>query len=52
MIDNQIREKLAELKALADKSSVDLTRELGALEAKLRAPASAAKPTNEAWKRV
>ncbi|HVP18694.1 MAG TPA: acetyl-CoA carboxylase carboxyltransferase subunit alpha [Spirochaetia bacterium] len=50
MIDNTIREKLAELKALADKLNLDISRELGVLEAKLRAPA--APPSNEAWKRV
>ena len=54
MMDNLIREKLAELKALADKSNQDISRELGAIEAKLRAsgPAAPAAAPNVAWKRV
>jgi len=52
MIDNQIREKLAELRALADKVNLDISRELGVLEAKLRVPAAPAAAPNEAWKRV
>jgi len=52
MIDNQIREKLAELRALADRSNLDISRELGVLEAKLRVPSAPAAAPNEAWERV
>jgi acetyl-CoA carboxylase carboxyl transferase subunit alpha len=49
MIDDPIREKILELKRLAERSHVDVTRELAALEQKLRgAPVS----VNEAWSRV
>ena len=44
-----IREKIAELKALAEKANIDISRELVDLEAKLRPAPS---QVNEAWKRV
>jgi acetyl-CoA carboxylase carboxyl transferase subunit alpha len=46
--DDPIREKLAELRRLADQSNIDITREIGDLERKL----SGAEPVNEAWRRV
>ncbi|HVO38765.1 MAG TPA: acetyl-CoA carboxylase carboxyltransferase subunit alpha [Spirochaetia bacterium] len=49
MSDNLIRDKILELKALAEKASLDISREIADLEAKLR-PASPQK--NEAWRRV
>lgn len=49
MSDNLIREKIAELKALAEKSSLDISRELAEMEAKLR---PVAPEKTEAWKRV
>jgi acetyl-CoA carboxylase carboxyl transferase subunit alpha len=55
MSDNAVRDTLQELKSLAAKSNVDITREIAELEAKLRAPShpvSPPVPTNEAWKRV
>ncbi len=49
MSDNPLRQKIAELKDLAERSNIDISRELGALESKLEA---ARPPENEAWKRV
>jgi acetyl-CoA carboxylase carboxyl transferase subunit alpha len=56
MSDNALREKLQELKSLAQKSAVDISREIAELEAKLAAapaaPAPDAPPVNVAWRRV
>jgi len=49
MSEKLIREKIAELKDLAEKSNVDLSRECMEMEAKLGASRS---PENEAWVRV
>jgi acetyl-CoA carboxylase carboxyl transferase subunit alpha len=49
MSDNPLRQKISELKDLAERSNIDISRELGALESKLEA---ARPPENEAWKRV
>jgi acetyl-CoA carboxylase carboxyl transferase subunit alpha len=46
---NPVREKILELKALAEKSNIDVSRELAELETKLTA---APVPQNEAWSRV
>ena len=51
MSDNPFSEKLAELKVLADRANMDISRELNALEAKLR-PHAPPPVSNEAWKRV
>ncbi len=51
MSDNPFREKLAELKVLADKANMDISRELNALEARLR-PAAPPPVSSDAWKRV
>ena len=42
MSDNPFREKLAELKVLADKANMDISRELNALEAEAPAPGAPA----------
>jgi acetyl-CoA carboxylase carboxyl transferase subunit alpha len=54
MSENAFREKIAELKSLADKVNVDISRELAALESRLKAPhpAAGAPVENEAWRRV
>ncbi len=44
-----LREKLLELKTLAEKSNIDIGRELAELDAKLH---TASHPENEAWRRV
>jgi acetyl-CoA carboxylase carboxyl transferase subunit alpha len=49
MSDLTLREKIQELKSLALKSPIDLSRELAALEAKL---SSVPVVENEAWRRV
>ena len=50
MSENPLRDKIAELKGLAEKLNIDIGRELADLELKLRAPA---KPVeNGAWQRV
>lgn len=49
MSDSAVREKLQELKALAEKSNIDISREIAVLESKLR---SAGEPANDAWRRV
>ncbi len=48
MNEEPIREKLQELRELATKSKLDITRDIDELERKL----SAAGPLNEAWRRV
>jgi acetyl-CoA carboxylase carboxyl transferase subunit alpha len=45
--EEPIRAKLAELRELADKSKIDITKELEELDRKI-----AGKPVNHAWKRV
>ena len=57
MNENPLREKIAELKGLAEKLNVDVTREITELEQKVRAAlagsaADTAAPENGAWKRV
>ena len=54
MSENTLRDKIAELKGLAEKQNVDISKELAELEQKLRAPRPAATPPveNEAWQRV
>jgi acetyl-CoA carboxylase carboxyl transferase subunit alpha len=53
MSEDSLRDKLLELKGLAEKSNVDVSRELAALELKLQLPpAPAPAPENEAWRRV
>ena len=49
MSDNPIREKLAELKELAQAARIDLAREIGELEKKLDLSLT---PESEAWRRV
>jgi acetyl-CoA carboxylase carboxyl transferase subunit alpha len=49
MSDNSLREKLMELKVLAEKQNIDIHRELAELDEKLH---TAAHPENEAWRRV
>jgi len=50
MSENPLRDKIAELKGLADKLNVDIARDLAELEQKIR---NAAKPVeNGAWQRV
>jgi len=49
MSDNAFREKIQELKSLAEKSNIDISRELAGVESKLRPPPV---PHNEAWRRV
>jgi acetyl-CoA carboxylase carboxyl transferase subunit alpha len=49
MSENPLREKMTELKALAEKINVDISRELADLELKLRTPRPA---ENESWRRV
>jgi acetyl-CoA carboxylase carboxyl transferase subunit alpha len=51
MSEDTLRDKLLELKGLAEKSNVDVSRELAALELKLHLPPIPA-PENEAWRRV
>ncbi len=48
MSQDSIRAKLAELRELADSSSIDISREIEELERKL----DISGPSNEAWKRV
>jgi acetyl-CoA carboxylase carboxyl transferase subunit alpha len=50
MSENPLRDTLSELKGLAEKANVDISRELTDLEAKLRTAAKP--PENEAWRRV
>ena len=54
MSENAFRDKLAELKGLAEKVNVDISRELAELENKLRtSPIAGGGPVdNEAWRRV
>jgi acetyl-CoA carboxylase carboxyl transferase subunit alpha len=57
MSENPVRDTIAELKSLAEKINVDISRELAELESKLRSarPAGtgpAAPPENGAWRRV
>ncbi len=53
MSDGFVREKIQELKSIAEKSGVDISREIAALESKLEGrPRPAPAPTNEAWRRV
>jgi acetyl-CoA carboxylase carboxyl transferase subunit alpha len=53
MSEDSLRDKLLELKGLAEKANVDVSRELAALELKLQLPPSPAPaPENEAWRRV
>ncbi|MGA2642802.1 MAG: acetyl-CoA carboxylase carboxyl transferase subunit alpha, partial [Spirochaetia bacterium] len=49
MSENPLREKIAELKILAEKVNIDISRELTELELKVRAPRPA---ENVAWRRV
>ncbi len=49
MGNDQIRDKLAELRSLAEDSKIDISRELLDLEKKLTSPGG---PLNEAWQRV
>ena len=49
MSENPLRDKIAELKSLAEKVDIDISRELAELEMKVRAP----RPVeNGAWRRV
>jgi acetyl-CoA carboxylase carboxyl transferase subunit alpha len=50
MSDNLIRDKILELKGLAEKSTIDISREIRQLELKLQSPPPV--PENEAWRRV
>ena len=50
MSENPLRDTHQELKGLAEKANVDISRELAELETKLRAPRKP--PENEAWRRV
>jgi acetyl-CoA carboxylase carboxyl transferase subunit alpha len=54
MSENPVRDKIAELKSLADKANIDVSRELADLENKLRSarPAGSAPAENGAWRRV
>ena len=52
MSQDAIRDKLLELKGLAEQSNVDVSRELAALELKLQLPPAPPTPENEAWRRV
>jgi len=52
MSEDALRDKLLELKGLAEQSNVDVSRELAALELKLRIPPVPPAPENEAWRRV
>jgi acetyl-CoA carboxylase carboxyl transferase subunit alpha len=47
--DTNAREKIQELRGMAERANVDVSRELAALEEKLLAPAQ---PENLAWRRV
>ncbi len=49
MNDNIVREKVQELKSLAEKLNIDISHELSELEKKFRAPPA---PENGAWRRV
>ena len=49
MSENPLRDTIAELKGLAEKANVDVSRELADLEMKIRAPKT---PENGAWRRV
>ncbi len=50
MSENPLRDMLAELKGLAEKANVDISRELADLEMKM--PATPSAPENGAWRRV
>ena len=52
MSGDSLRDKLLELKGLAEQSNVDVSRELAALELKLQLPLVPPAPENEAWRRV
>ena len=52
MSEGTLRDKLLELKGLAEQSNVDVSRELAALELKLQLPPVPPVPENEAWRRV
>ena len=51
MSEDTLRDKLLELKGLAEQFHVDVSREIAALELKLRRRGPPA-PENEAWRRV
>ena len=52
MSEDALRDKLLELKGLAEQSHVDVSREIAALELKLQLPPVPPTPENEAWRRV
>ncbi|HTO21862.1 MAG TPA: acetyl-CoA carboxylase carboxyltransferase subunit alpha, partial [Spirochaetia bacterium] len=53
MSEGTLRDKIAELRGLAEKQNVDISRELAELEQKLREPRPAPRTTeNGAWQRV
>ena len=52
MSDPSVGNTIRELKGLAEKSNIDISRELAQLEQKFQAPGAPPVPENEAWRRV